>query len=117
VYRHHHGKHNRCANRATNQKWIVVLIHAPPQKAHRVDARRRIEIQSLFLMRQEFQRTWCGGFTRMRTAGFFVRNSKRKSRMINSKQNCIDSLSEGLSRTANWRRIRAEPVHVGYRVA
>lgn len=24
--------------------------------------------------------------------------------MINSKQNCIDSLSEGLSRTANWRR-------------
>jgi hypothetical protein len=48
--------------------------------------------------------------TRKRTAGFFVRESSRNKRLrvempINSnKQICIDDLSAGMKRSANWRR-------------
>jgi hypothetical protein len=48
--------------------------------------------------------------TRKRTAGFFVRESCRNKRLrvempINSnKQICIDDLSAGMKRSANWRR-------------
>jgi hypothetical protein len=83
VHRHHHGKHNRRANGATDQKRIVVLIrvHAPPQKAQGVDVKRRNQIRTWVLLSQEFQRTRAVALPHRSRTAFVVKTRKAKQKM------------------------------------